>query len=105
MTIAKEEIFGPVMCVLKWKEEDEVIKRANSLPYGLGAGIVTKDISKMFKFSEQLRAGTVYVNCYDYAEGITPFGGVKDSGFGKDLGAEGLESYLITKTIIFSQTY
>ena len=59
------------MSIFKWKTEDEVIKRANSLPYGLGAGIV-------------------YVNCYDYQEGCTPFGGVKDSGIGKDLGDEGL---------------
>lgn len=66
MKIAKEEIFGPFMSILKWKNEDEVIERANSLPYGLGAGIVTKDITKMLDFSARLHAGTVYVNCYDY---------------------------------------
>ena len=88
------------MSVFKWKEENEVIERANSLPYGLGAGIVTNDVSQMLKMSEKLQAGTVYVNCYDYQEGSTPFGGVKDSGIGKDLGDEGLESYLITKTIV-----
>lgn len=86
MKIAKEEIFGPVMSILKWKTEEQVIERANSLPYGLGAGIVTKDVSKVLDFSSKLEAGTVYVNCYDYQEGCTPFGGVKDSGIGKDLG-------------------
>lgn len=92
------------MSVLKWKTEEEVIKRANSLPYGLGAGIVTKDINKVLKFIPQLQAGTVYVNCYDYQEGCTPFGGVKDSGIGKDLGDEGLESYLITKTVVMKSS-
>jgi acyl-CoA reductase-like NAD-dependent aldehyde dehydrogenase len=100
MKIAKEEIFGPVMSIFKWSDEDDVIKRANSLPYGLGAGIVTKSIDKVLKLVPRLHAGTVYVNCYDYQEPCTPFGGVKDSGIGKDLGDEGLESYLITKTVV-----
>lgn len=100
MTIAKEEIFGPVMSILKWKSIDEVIERANSLPYGLGAGIMTNDVNKVMEMSDRLHAGTVYVNCYDYTEASTPFGGVKDSGIGKDLGDEGIESYLLTKTII-----
>jgi len=100
MRIAREEIFGPVMSILKWSDEEDVIKRANALPYGLGAGIVTKDIDRAFKFMKKLHAGTVYVNCYDYTEATTPFGGFKDSGIGKDLGDEGLEGYLLTKTII-----
>ena len=100
MTIAKEEIFGPVMSILKWKSEDEVIERANSLPYGLGAGLMTNNVNKVIEMSDRLHAGTVYVNCYDYTEASTPFGGVKDSGIGKDLGDEGIESYLLTKTII-----
>ena len=100
MKIAREEIFGPVMCILKWSDDEDVISRANALPYGLGAGVVTKNIDKAVKFAKRLQAGTVYVNCYDYTEGSTPFGGYKDSGIGKDLGAEGLESYLLTKTLI-----
>lgn len=104
MTIAKEEIFGPVMSILKWSEEDDVIERANALPYGLGAGVVTKSIDTAFKFAKKLKAGTVYVNCYDYTEGPTPFGGYKDSGIGKDLGDEGIESYLLTKTVIIKPT-
>ena len=81
-----------------------MLKRANSLPYGLGAGIVTKNIDKVLSFVSQLQAGTVYVNCYDYQEGCTPFGGVKDSGIGKDLGDEGLESYLVTKTVVLKSS-
>jgi aldehyde dehydrogenase (NAD+) len=100
MRIAKEEIFGPVMSILKWSDDEDVIARANALPYGLGAGVVTKSIDKAIKFAKRLQAGTVYVNCYDYTEASTPFGGYKDSGIGKDLGDEGIESYLLTKTII-----
>ena len=65
MTIAREEIFGPVMSILKFKSVDEVIKRANDSNYGLGAGIVTKNVENALKISNGLRAGTVYVNCYD----------------------------------------
>lgn len=100
MKIAREEIFGPVMSILKWSDDDDVIERANALPYGLGAGVVTKNIDKAIKFAKRLHAGTVYVNCYDVTFGSTPFGGYKDSGIGKDLGDEGIESYLLTKTII-----
>ena len=100
MRIAREEIFGPVMCILEWEDEEDVIERANALPFGLGAGVVTKSLDKALKFTERLHAGTVYVNCYDYQEACTPFGGFKDSGIGKDLGDEGLESYLLTKTVV-----
>jgi aldehyde dehydrogenase (NAD+) len=100
MKIAKEEIFGPVMSILRWSDEEDVITRANALPYGLGAGVVTPNIDRALKFVNRLQAGTVYVNCYDYQEGPTPFGGYKDSGIGKDLGDEGVESYLLTKTVV-----
>lgn len=103
MRIAREEIFGPVMSILKWRDDDDVIHRANALRYGLGAGVVTPNIDRALKFVQRLHAGTVYVNCYDYTEANTPFGGFKDSGIGKDLGEEGLESYLLTKTVIIRQ--
>jgi aldehyde dehydrogenase (NAD+) len=90
MKIAREEIFGPVMSILKWTDEEDVITRANALPYGLGAGVVTPNLDRAIKFVKRLHAGTVYVNCYDYTEASTPFGGFKDSGIGKDLGDEGL---------------
>jgi len=88
------------MSILRWSDEEDVITRANALPYGLGAGVVTPNIDRALKFVNRLQAGTVYVNCYDYQEGPTPFGGYKDSGIGKDLGDEGVESYLLTKTVV-----
>lgn len=100
MTIAKEEIFGPVMSILKFKSVDEVIQRANHSQYGLGAGVVTKNIENALKISNGLRAGTVYVNCYDVFDSTTPFGGFKDSGLGRELGEYGLRNYLETKTVI-----
>ena len=100
MTIAKEEIFGPVMSIIKFKTIDEVIQRANNSNYGLGAGVVTRDIQKALKVSNALRAGTVYVNCYDVFDANTPFGGFKDSGIGRELGENGLHNYLESKTVI-----
>ena len=102
-TIAKEEIFGPVMAVMKFKTIDEVIERANNSNYGLGAGVVTKDISNALKISNALRTGTVYVNCYDVFDANTPFGGFKDSGIGRELGPHGLKAYLETKTVIMKR--
>jgi aldehyde dehydrogenase (NAD+) len=103
MTIAKEEIFGPVMSLLKFKTIDEVIQRANNTSYGLGAGVVTRDIEKALKVSNEVRAGTVYVNCYDVIETNTPFGGYKNSGIGRELADDGLRNYLEEKTVIIKQ--
>ena len=103
MTIAKEEIFGPVMSILKFKSVDEVIQRANNSEYGLGAGLVTKSVDTALKISNALRAGTVYVNCYDVFDANTPFGGFKDSGVGRELGEYGLKNYLETKTVIIKR--
>ena len=101
MTIAKEEIFGPVMSILKYDTIDEVIHRSNQSHFGLGAGIVGKDHSKIFKLVKGLRAGSVWVNCYDQFQHTTPFGGFKDSGVGRELGEAGLRAYLETKTVVF----
>ena len=100
MTIAKEEIFGPVMSIMKFKTVDEVIERANNSNYGLGAGLVTSNIETAYKVSHALRAGTVYVNCYDVFDTQTPFGGYKDSGIGRELGYAGLRNYLENKTVV-----
>jgi len=100
MVIAREEIFGPVMQIMKFKTIDEVIKRANDSTYGLGAGIVGKDIGQLNKIANALRVGTVYINCYDVFDSITPFGGYKDSGIGRELGQAGLENYMESKTVI-----
>ena len=103
MTIAKEEIFGPVMSILKFKTVDEVIERANNSQYGLGAGVVTKSVDNALKISNGIRAGTVYVNCYDVFDANTPFGGFKDSGIGRENGEAGLKNYLETKTVIIKR--
>lgn len=103
MRIAQEEIFGPVMSILKFSSIDEVIQRANNSNYGLGAGVVTKNIDNALKISNALRAGTVYVNCYDVFRANTPFGGYKDSGIGRELGEHGLKNYLETKTVIIKR--
>lgn len=101
--IAKEEIFGPVMSILKFKTVDEVIERANNSHYGLAAGLVTKSVDTALKVSNALRAGTVYVNCYDVFDANTPFGGYKDSGLGRELGEAGLRNYLESKTVIIKR--
>ena len=103
MTIAKEEIFGPVMSIMKFKDIDEVIQRANDSEYGLGAGLVTKNMENAFRLANGIRAGTVYVNCYDVFDATTAFGGFKDSGIGRELGEYGLRNYLETKTVIMAQ--
>ncbi|XP_037051486.1 retinal dehydrogenase 1-like [Bradysia coprophila] len=99
MTIAKHEIFGPVQCILKFKTIDEVIERANRTNYGLMAGILTKNIDTAFTFANAVEAGTVWVNCYNAGAVGAPFGGYKESGIGRELGEEGLNLYLETKTV------
>jgi len=100
MKIAKEEIFGPVMSILKFDSLEEVISRANKTNYGLGAGIVTNNTGNAIKLAKGIRAGTIYVNCYDVFRPNTPFGGFKDSGLGREHGEHGLRSYLETKTVV-----
>jgi len=104
MTIAKEEIFGPVMSILKFSSIDEVIMRANRSLYGLGAGVVTRDIEKALKLANGLQSGTVYVNCYDVFDSNTPFGGFKNSGMGRELGEYGLVNYTEVKTVIIKRS-
>ncbi|XP_076642531.1 aldehyde dehydrogenase 1A1 [Halictus rubicundus] len=99
MTIAKEEIFGPVQSILKFETIDEVIERANNTKYGLAAGVLTKDIDKALTFAQAVEAGSVWVNCYDALTSQTPFGGFKESGIGRELGSEGIKEYLELKTV------
>jgi len=103
MKIAKEEIFGPVMSILKFKSVDEVIERANNSQYGLAAAVVTKSIDNAIKISNAVRAGTIWVNTYDAFDATSPFGGFKDSGIGRELGEAGLRNYLETKTVIIKR--
>ncbi len=99
MDIAKNEIFGPVLSVFKFRDVDEIIKRANDTMFGLAAAVWTRDISKAHRIANELKAGTVWINCYDVFDAAAPFGGYKMSGMGRELGAEGLKAYLETKTV------
>jgi aldehyde dehydrogenase (NAD+) len=99
MTIAKDEIFGPVVSVLPFKSMDEVIDRANRTSYGLAAAIWTKNIDKAHLYAREVKAGTVWVNCYHVVDTTTPFGGFKMSGQGRENGEAALEHYTETKTV------
>ena len=99
MKIAREEIFGPVMSVLKFKDADEVIARGNRTQYGLAAAVWTRDIQKALRLANGLRAGTVWVNCYDVFDASAPFGGFKMSGVGRELGQYALQHYTEVKTV------
>merc|ERR1719210_1713144 len=102
MKICREEIFGPVMSIIRWRTEDEVVKRANNTKYGLGAGVCTRDAATCIRISKRLKAGTVYVNCYDKFDAAAPFGGFKQSGIGRELGEYGLQNYTEVKCVIQS---
>ncbi|XP_061172256.1 aldehyde dehydrogenase 1A1-like [Saccostrea echinata] len=100
MRIAKEEIFGPVQQIFKFKTLDEAIERANATEYGLGAAIFTKSIDNALMFTQGVRAGTVWVNLYDVVNPQAPFGGFKMSGIGRELGEYGLSAYQEVKSVI-----
>ncbi|XP_053697817.1 cytosolic 10-formyltetrahydrofolate dehydrogenase [Sabethes cyaneus] len=101
MFIAQEESFGPVMVISKFHSSDfdALVQRANNTEYGLASGVFTKDVRKALLFAEKVEAGTVFVNTYNKTDVAAPFGGFKQSGFGKDLGKEALNEYLKTKCV------
>jgi aldehyde dehydrogenase (NAD+) len=99
MKIAQEEIFGPVMSIIPFKSVDEVVGRANRTTYGLAAAVWTRDITKAHAIANSLRAGTVWVNCYNVLDTRAPFGGFKQSGIGRELGEYGLQQYTEVKTV------
>jgi aldehyde dehydrogenase (NAD+) len=99
MKIACEEIFGPVMSMIPFKDVDEVIQRGNRSMYGLAAAVWTKDIKKAHRMAAELKAGTVWINCYDVFDAAAPFGGFKMSGIGRELGEYALRNYTEVKTV------
>ena len=98
-SIVQEEIFGPVMCVLGFDSEDEAIRRANDTPYGLAAGIFTQNLQKAHRVVAQIQAGTCWINNYNLAPIEIPFGGMKESGLGRENSFSTLEHYTQLKTV------
>jgi aldehyde dehydrogenase (NAD+) len=92
--IAQEEIFGPVLSVMTFRTPEEALERANNTPYGLSAGVWTDKGSKVFKLATKLRAGVIWAETYNKFDPASPFGGYKESGFGREGGKQGLLSYL-----------
>ncbi len=99
MKIAREEIFGPVMSIIRFRDLDEVVERANNTPYGLAAAVWTRDIGKAHAIANNVRAGTVWVNCFDVFDAAAPFGGFKQSGVGREMGEYALQQYTEVKTV------
>jgi phenylacetaldehyde dehydrogenase len=99
MKVVKEEIFGPVVVAAPFSDLDEIAAQANDTVYGLGAGIWTNDISKAHALAKKLRAGTVWINCYNVFDASLPFGGYKQSGWGREMGHEALEAYTEVKAV------
>jgi phenylacetaldehyde dehydrogenase len=99
MKVVQEEIFGPVVAAIPFDDPEELMPRANDTVYGLAAGIWTKDISKAHRLAAGLRAGTVWINCYNIFDAALPFGGYKQSGWGREMGKDVLELYSQTKAV------
>lgn len=99
LSICREEIFGPVVNVTAFDSWDELIQRANHITYGLAAGVWTRDISKAHRFAHAVKAGTVWINSYGLFDAAAPFGGYKQSGFGREMGKEAIELYTQVKTV------
>ena len=99
MRVAREEIFGPVGAAISFKDENDAVFQGNNTEYGLSAGVWTRDVARAHKFARALKAGTVWVNCYNQLDPISPFGGYKQSGFGRELGRYAIDLYTQIKSV------
>jgi acyl-CoA reductase-like NAD-dependent aldehyde dehydrogenase len=102
MRIAQEEVFGPVLSVIKFETEDEAVALANDSRFGLAAGVWTQSIERAIALPKRLRAGTIWVNAYRVVSYLAPFGGFKESGLGRENGADAIYEYLETKSVFMS---
>jgi len=100
MSVEREEIFGPVVCAIPFDSQEEIIAPANETNYGLAAGVFTNDLSKAHRTAKRLRAGTVWINTYHVFDAAMPFGGYKESGWGREMGHQVLNNYLETKSVV-----
>jgi phenylacetaldehyde dehydrogenase len=100
MKVVREEIFGPVVTAIPFKKQEEIPAIANDTNYGLAAGIWTRDIAKAHRVAHQIRAGTVWINCYNIFDAALPFGGYKQSGWGREMGGEALDNYTEVKSVV-----
>ena len=99
MRVAREEIFGPVACVIGFEDEEEAVRNANDTEFGLAAAVWTKDFSRAHRLASQIKAGSVGINCYPGSDPIAPFGGYKQSGLGRELGIQSIDAYTETKSV------
>ena len=99
MKIAQEEVFGPVLVLLKFTDDEDVLARANNTLYGLAAGLWSQDVTRVRRMADRLQAGTIWVNCWGETDAASPFGGVKQSGYGREMGRDAISLYSQTKSI------
>src|SRR6185437_16078591 len=99
MRVVREEIFGPVLVAMRWTDVDDLIDKANDTPYGLAAGLWTNDLTQAHRIAAAIKAGTVWINCYNLTDPASPFGGYKQSGWGREMGRGVLKQYTETKSV------